>query len=105
SKSKNAQEAHEAVRVTDVKLTGEHVEGSAAKLTAQHAKLYDLIWRRFIASQMPEAIYDQTTLIIEAKPGAAKAPLQSVTLRSSGSVLKFDGWMKLFKASDDVLLP
>lgn len=104
SRSKNAQEAHEAVRVTDIKLTGEHVEGTAAKITAQHAKLYDLIWRRFVASQMPEAVYDQTTLLIEAKPSNA-GEVKAVTLRSSGSVLKFDGWMRLFKGSDDVLLP
>ncbi|MDQ5951568.1 MAG: topoisomerase, partial [Patescibacteria group bacterium] len=97
-------EAHEAVRVTDIKLTGDHVEGSAAKMTAMHAKLYDLIWRRSVASQMPEARYDQTTLLIQAKPATA-GDVKSVTLRSSGSVLKFDGWMKLFKASEDVLLP
>lgn len=104
NKSKNAQEAHEAVRVTDIRLTGESVVGTAAKMTPLHARLYDLIWRRFVSSQMPEAIYDQTTLIIEAKP-KIKNSVESVSLRSSGSVLKFDGWMKLFTASEDVILP
>lgn len=104
NKSKNAQEAHEAVRVTDIKLTGDTVIGTAARMTPQHAKLYDLIWRRFVASQMPEAIYDQTTLVIEATPQTS-SHIKTVSLRSTGSVLKFDGWMKLFTASEDVILP
>lgn len=104
NKSKNAQEAHEAVRVTDVKLSMEQISGMG-KITPQHAKLYDLIWRRFVASQMPSAVYDQTTLTITAKPEKVANDVTSVTLRSSGSTLKFDGWMKLFKASEDVILP
>lgn len=104
SKSKNAQEAHEAVRVTNVTQLAETVESVSGKMTDRHAKLYDLIWRRFLASQMPDALYDQTAIVIEAKPATAKT-ITSATLRSSGSVLKFDGWMRLFKSSDDVILP
>ncbi|PIY79115.1 MAG: type I DNA topoisomerase [Candidatus Pacebacteria bacterium CG_4_10_14_0_8_um_filter_43_12] len=102
--SKNAQEAHEAIRVTHINLDSQAVPGEGPKLAAQHAKLYDLIWRRFVASQMPAAVYDQTSLTIKAQP-ARKTQIESVTLKATGSVLKFDGWMKLFTASDDILLP
>lgn len=104
SKSKNAQEAHEAVRVTDVHVPADAVPVLGGKMTERHAKLYDLIWRRFVASQMPEALYDQTTITVVAVPVAPRV-VKNATLRSSGSVLKFDGWMKLFKSSDDVILP
>lgn len=98
NKSKNAQEAHEAIRATDagnVRIAGE------GGLTEQHQKLYDLIRRRFLASQMSDAVYDQATLTI----AAAGSNSQKATLRSSGSVLKFDGWRKLFPTKDDVILP
>jgi DNA topoisomerase I len=103
--SKNAQEAHEAVRVTDARLRGDQIT-QTAKLTNSHVRLYDLIWRRFLASQMPEAIYDQTTLTIVAQldPQLSGGP-HTATLRTSGSVLTFDGWMRLFPAGDDTILP
>lgn len=100
NKSKNAQEAHEAIRVTDVKVTADKIENMGSRMTAQHAKLYDLIWRRFLASQLPAAVYDQTTILVEAKMDSSSA-----TLRSSGSVLKFDGWLKLFPDRSDTILP
>lgn len=106
-KSKNAQEAHEAIRVTDVtKLSGD-IHGHAAKITPRHIKLYDLIWRRFVASQMEAARYDQTSLKIAAQPEAKskKKSAQEVLLKSTGSVLKFDGWMKLFQSQQDRILP
>jgi len=103
NKSKNAQEAHEAVRPTDVPLSPEKIRAShGAKLTEQHMKLYELIWRRFLSSQMPPAIYDQTTAMISF---AAADQSQSGQLKVNGSVLKFDGWMKLFPNQGDVILP
>lgn len=96
--SKNAQEAHEAIRATEVGKVS--VVGEAG-LSDQHQKLYDLIRRRFLASQMSDAVYDQATLTIAAD-GTAK---EKATLRTSGSVLKFDGWRKLFPTKEDVILP
>lgn len=98
TKSKNAQEAHEAIRATEANKVSVVGEGG---LTEQHQKLYDLIRRRFLASQMSDAIYDQAVLTIAAV-GQEK---ENATLRSSGSVLKFDGWRKLFPTKEDVILP
>ncbi|MBI3486135.1 type I DNA topoisomerase [Candidatus Daviesbacteria bacterium] len=86
SKSKNAQEAHEAIRPSNLKLTSEQV--NAQGFNRDHKRLYDLIWKRTIASQMTEAILDQTTVDVLAS--------QSLSLRATGSVLKFDGWLKLY---------
>lgn len=97
--SKNAQEAHEAIRPTDVKASAETVK--ARGLTEQHAKLYDLIWRRFVGSQMESAVYDQTTVFALAE----LAGHPTVTLKATGSILKFDGWMKLFPNQGDTILP
>lgn len=101
-KSKNAQEAHEAIRVTDLAIDQNTVLSKGASLTEQHAKLYDLIWRRFLASQMNAAIYDQTTILVKAQSldGSGK-----YSLRSSGSVVRFDGWRRLFNLSADQILP
>lgn len=100
SKAKNAQEAHEAIRVTEVAISSEELAGQIASLTPQHLKLYDLIRRRFLASQMTAAVYDQTTILTEAAHGSDK-----YQLRTSGSQLRFDGWRRLFNAGDDVILP
>lgn len=98
TKSKNAQEAHEAIRPTDVTTSEIELSGT---LTEQHAKLYNLIWKRTIASQMKEAIFDASSIDIEAKSNE-----KTYSLRSSGSILKFDGWKKLFKrTAEDVQLP
>jgi len=106
-KSKNAQEAHEAIRVTQVSRTSDQVQAMGKKMTPRHAKLYDLIWKRFVASQMNPALYDQTTVLINAKSPQAIAGVQAkeVTLKSNGSVLKFDGWMRLFQSRQDQILP
>jgi len=103
SKSKNAQEAHEAIRVTDVNLRQEMVEGKGQKLGPRHARLYDLIWRRLIASQMNPVVYDQTTIVIEAINPAQTNNVYS--LRTTGSIMKFPGWRRLFPAGGDTMLP
>ncbi|MEX0895575.1 MAG: type I DNA topoisomerase [Patescibacteria group bacterium] len=105
SSSKNAQEAHEAIRVTDARLTADQIGAKSKSLDEKNAKLYELIWRRFLASQMPPAVYDQTTIHLLATPKKATAALKTIGLRSTGSVLKFPGWMKLFKPSQDVVMP
>lgn len=104
TKSKNAQEAHEAIRVTQIDVQGQDLMAKSKKFTAQHVKLYDLIWKRYVASQMTSASYDQTSVGVEfksTKSGGAKKGL----LKASGSILKFDGWMKLFPNREDSLLP
>lgn len=100
TKSKNAQEAHEAIRVTDVNLMPENIRQASGRFGETHQKLYDLIRRRFLASQMESAVYDATTITVEAKKAS-----NYYTLKTSGSTLKFDGWMKLFPNKGDVILP
>ncbi|MFC1653951.1 type I DNA topoisomerase [Patescibacteria group bacterium] len=98
TKSKGAQEAHEAIRPTD--MTKSEIN-PVHKMTSQHTKLYALIWRRAVASQMVAAVYDATTIAIEAKKDKKTYDLKTV-----GSIRKFDGWRKLFKRlKDDVILP
>ncbi|MBC7074379.1 type I DNA topoisomerase, partial [Candidatus Parcubacteria bacterium] len=84
TKSKVAQEAHEAIRPTDVERSPEALE---EKLDSQQLKLYDLIWRRFLASQMKEAIFDQTKVEIKAK---------NYIFSATGQILKFDGFLKIY---------
>jgi len=103
SSSKNAQEAHEAIRVTDVNLSKEQVPSQGAKLGDRHAKLYDLIWRRFMASQMEAAVYDQTTIVVEATNSTN--PKTVYSLKTTGSIMKFPGWRRLFPTGKDVILP
>ncbi|MCL5784722.1 MAG: type I DNA topoisomerase [Patescibacteria group bacterium] len=86
TKSKLAQEAHEAIRPTDVRVTGEKLSAIEG-LSRDHLRLYELIWKRMIASQIADAVMDQTTIDISA--GA-------YTFRATGSVVKFDGWMKIY---------
>jgi len=88
NKSKVAQEAHEAIRPTYPEKTPE----SLKKLTERHFKLYDLIWRRFIASQMSEAIFDDALLLIEAR----KTENLFYELKATGQILKFDGFLKVY---------
>ncbi len=90
TKSKSAQEAHEAVRPTDPERTPEVM---AASLSPQQLKVYDLIWRRFLASQMADAVFDATAIDIGAT--SYKLPTVSYGFRANGSVLKFDGWLKV----------
>lgn len=94
--SKNAQEAHEAIRPT-APLAQLPEEG---KLTASHLKLYDLIFRRFVASQMTPAVSDITTVTITGSQDK-----RALEARVTGSVMKHDGWMRLFPGSEDTILP
>lgn len=89
NKTKNAQEAHEAIRPTDISLTLQK-----AGLDSDAAKLYDLIWKRMVASQMESALFDQLIVDIAAHDKQA-------VLRTSGSVVKFDGFLKLYQEGSD----
>jgi DNA topoisomerase-1 len=82
---KDAQEAHEAVRPTDVSKTPEDVR---KYLPDDQFKLYQLIWQRFVASQMLPAIFDQTSIDISAG---------DYTFRATGSVQKFDGYLRVYQ--------
>lgn len=85
---KAAQDAHEAIRPTDALHTPEKMAGLLEK---DMLALYTLIWKRFIASQMTPAIYDQTTIIVQAS--------EAYELRATGSILRFDGFMNLYQDS------
>ena len=102
TKSKLAQEAHEAIRPTYPGKTPESL-----KLEANQLKLYDLIWRRFIACQMAQAIFDSTNVEIEAgNPKSKILNLKQIpksksqnpkyTFRANGQILKFDGFLKVY---------
>jgi len=86
---KDAQDAHEAIRPTDVTRTPDAL---AKYLNKEELKLYRLIWQRFVASQMMAAIFDQTTIDIAAG---------RFTFRATGSVLKFDGFLKVYQEGRD----
>lgn len=99
TKSKSAQEAHEAIRPTDLNLKSQKLNDNLEK------KLYDLIWRRFVASQMSDAIYDETIIDVLAQFKDSEKGVIDYLLRASGQVMKFDGWRKLFptKPNKDLL--
>jgi DNA topoisomerase I len=92
SKSKNAQEAHEAIRPTDLTRDPESVK---AHLDRNQHRLYDLIWKRTIATQMPEAIFDATSVDIDIKGD------KNYTFRATGQVVKFDGFIKAYTEGKD----
>ncbi len=91
TKAKNAQEAHEAIRPTDMSRDPDAV---TRYLDADQAKLYGLIWRRTVASQMESAVLDQVAVDIGPPDGA-------VTLRATGSVVAFDGFFRLYREGRD----
>jgi len=113
--SKVAQEAHEAIRPTDVNKN----PTSGVGLDSPEVKrLYDLIWKRFVACQMTASIYDETVIDVEARTtrevesakyssDGGRMPARPTggdssevyVLRASGQIMKFDGWRKLFPAS------
>ncbi len=98
SSNKSAQEAHEAIRPTDVNFTP---EDARARLSVDESKLYQLIWNRFVACQMPPAEFDQTTVTIAAQTSAGDA-----VFRATGRKLVFDGFMRVMGvSSEDQLLP
>ncbi|MBA3631943.1 MAG: type I DNA topoisomerase [Acidobacteria bacterium] len=86
---KDAQDAHEAIRPTDITRTPENLRNY---LSADELKLYTLIWKRFVASQMTAAIFDQTTIDIKAG---------RFMFRATGSVQKFDGFLKVYQEGRD----
>ncbi len=94
-----AQEAHEAIRPTDPTRTPESMKGA---LSDEQWKLYDLIWRRFVASQMPPAQWDSTTILIEADSTAGVA-----TFKATGRRLVFDGFLRVagVTSNGEQLLP
>ncbi len=98
-KAKNAQEAHEAIRPTDINRSPETVK---KYLSTDQNKLYNLIWSRALSSQMVSAKFDRNTITIETED-------KNTVCKTSGSVLKFDGFLKVYKSpnseDDDEILP
>ncbi|HRK17976.1 MAG TPA: type I DNA topoisomerase [Hyphomicrobiaceae bacterium] len=94
SKAANAQEAHEAIRPTDPKRTPDTVR---KYLDREQADLYDLIWKRTLASQMAPAEIEQTTASIDARGKDGK----TYGLRATGSVVQFDGFMAVYDEGRD----
>mgnify|MGYP001445472811 FL=1 len=98
-KAKNAQEAHEAIRPTDINRSPEAVK---KYLSTDQNKLYNLIWSRALSSQMVSAKFDRNTITIETED-------KNTVCKTSGSVLKFDGFLKVYKnpnsEDDDEILP
>ncbi len=98
-KAKNAQEAHEAIRPTDINRSPEAIK---KYLSTDQNKLYNLIWCRALSSQMASAKFDRNTITIETDD-------KKTICKASGSVLKFDGFLKVYKNlnsdDDDEILP
>lgn len=95
TQSKVAQEAHEAIRPTDVWLRSEDKVNVGNKKFISNAKtLYSLIWKRFVATQMKDSIYDETRIDVAAfEKGGNLTP--EYIFRASGQIMKFDGWRKV----------
>jgi DNA topoisomerase I len=93
AKAKNAQEAHEAIRPTDLSRRPDVMK---RRLDADQARLYELIWKRTIASQMESAELERTTVDITAKAGP-----RVLELRATGQVIKFDGFLALYQEGHD----
>ncbi|OGD09472.1 DNA topoisomerase I [Candidatus Amesbacteria bacterium RIFOXYB1_FULL_44_23] len=89
TKSKVAQEAHEAIRPTD--FSSQHTEHSA-QLNRDQARLYELIWKRFVGCQMAEATGVSVKVSVSGKTSGA-----SYGLEAKGETIKFDGWLKLYE--------
>jgi DNA topoisomerase-1 len=85
----NVQDAHEAIRPTDLKITPKEARKSLDK---ELADLYELIWSRFVASQMAAAIFDQTTVEIVGGP---------FTFRATGRITRFKGWMQVYADDEE----
>ncbi len=90
-KAKNAQEAHEAIRPTDIKRSPNELK---KYLSSDQFMLYNLIWSKALSSQMESAKFDRKTILITSKD-------QSNSFKTSGSVIKFDGFLKLYKIEDE----
>ncbi|MBI5044567.1 MAG: type I DNA topoisomerase [Candidatus Levybacteria bacterium] len=91
AKQKSAQEAHEAIRPTKFEeLTSSYVASIESSLGKDCARLYELIWKRAVASQMSDALIESTTVFVNSK-----GKKHSYTFKASGSVLIFDGFLKI----------
>jgi DNA topoisomerase-1 len=97
TKSKVAQEAHEAIRPTDIYKLPQTV---AQTLEKDQLRLYSLIWNRATACQMKEAVYDQTTIDIKSS-----TTTPSYLFRAVGRIIKFDGWLKVYGVETDLEEP
>ncbi|MBU1132250.1 type I DNA topoisomerase, partial [Patescibacteria group bacterium] len=96
TKSKGAQEAHEAIRPTHIDFIPENIRAS---LSPKQFKLYDLIWRRTLACQMADALLEATTIDINTEDNV-------YTFRATGQTIKFDGFLKIYRtATEETLLP
>ena len=91
NKAKNAQEAHEAIRPTDFSLKPNKLQ---AGLSGDERKLYELIWKRAVASQMKNAVTEQVAVDIASQDGGT-------VLRANGSIVKFDGFLRLYQEGQD----
>jgi DNA topoisomerase-1 len=100
TKAKAAQEAHEAIRPTEIARTPESLNGH---LERDQQRLYELVWKRAVASQMAQAIYDQTTVDIQAHGSAEEGvkDAQDLVFRASGSVMRFDGFVRVYLEGRD----
>ena len=96
-KAKGAQEAHEAIRPTDAARTPESIKND---LDAKQYKVYSLIWKRAVASQMQQAVFDQTSVDITATNRKQPA-VNSFIFRASGQIIKFDGFIKVYQEGRD----
>ncbi len=98
TKSKVAQEAHEAVRPTRVEISNLKSQISNGELNRDHDRLYELIWKRAVASQAAEAVFNATTIAITDAHG--------YEFQTSGSVVTFDGFLKIVgREAEEVVLP
>ncbi len=91
---KNAQDAHEAIRPTSLQFEPTAIR---SYLDGDQFKLYDLIWKRFLACQMTPALYDQTSVDIEAKVDSG----ENFGFRSTGSILRFPGFLAVWQSDED----
>ena len=91
SSARNAQEAHEAVRPTDMARRPQDVR---SRLKPELFRLYELVWKRAVASQMAAAVFDRAAVDVAATDGRA-------VLRATGSVIRFDGYLKLYREGRD----
>ncbi|OGM05722.1 DNA topoisomerase I, partial [Candidatus Woesebacteria bacterium GWB1_43_5] len=96
TKAKVAQEAHEAIRPTDI---NSEFQIPNSKFQNEAKKLYDLIWRRFVACQMSASVYDETA--IDVKAGSNLLSTIYYYLRASGQIMKFDGWRAAYGGTQD----
>ncbi len=111
TKAKGAQEAHEAIRPTDVRATPEALQND---LDQKLWKIYDLIWRRTLASQMPSAVLERVSVDLEANAVLPPAGVRTtpppagtnrVGFRASGHSVKTPGYLKVYRGAQEKLLP